>query len=197
VTQQARLGEEVSMSDRRNVTRRRLLEGGAVAAGLVWSAPAVRSVRLLDANGTPPPSSTTSTGTTPPMTTFDLVGSFADAIVAFDDPRLTFDDFVVLFAAPIGTSTMSLQVVVQRELDIGFLFIGGTFLIVAANGEISGEVTGGSATAADLRYQADLSITAGQGAFAGASGSATIFGSIIFSEASGDVLGTFTVPSVS
>jgi hypothetical protein len=108
---------------------------------------------------------------------------------------LTFDDFVVPFAAPIGTSTMSLQILVQRELDIGFLFIGGTFRIVAASGEISGEVTGGSATAANLSYQADLSITAGQGQFAGATGSATISGSIAFSTASGDIVGAFTAPN--
>jgi hypothetical protein len=116
-------------------------------------------------------------------------------MVVLSDSTLTFDDFVVPFAAPIGTSTMSLQILVQRELDIGFLFIGGTFLIVAANGEISGEVTGGSATAANLRYQADLSITAGQGLFADATGSATISGDIVFSNASGDIVGTFTVPN--
>jgi hypothetical protein len=183
------------MSGDRHVTRRKLLRGGAVAAGLVWSAPAIRSVRPLDVAGSPPPSSTTSTVTAPPPTTFELVGSFSDASTVLSDSTLTFDDFIVPFVAPIGTSTMSLQILVQPELDIGFLFIGGTFLIVAASGEISGEVIGGSATAANLAYQADLSITAGQGLFAGATGSATISGSIAFGTASGDIIGTFTVPN--
>jgi hypothetical protein len=46
------------------VSRRRLIEG-ALAAGLVWSAPSVRSVRLVSTSGTPPPETTTPTTFTP------------------------------------------------------------------------------------------------------------------------------------
>jgi hypothetical protein len=48
------------------LTRRDAIRGTAVAAGLVWSAPAVKSVRTLGTVGTPPPETTTST-TAPSM----------------------------------------------------------------------------------------------------------------------------------
>jgi hypothetical protein len=67
----------VMTNDGAGLARRRFLARSAVAAGLVWTAPAVRSVRLGQAEGTPPPNSTSwitsppesSTTTTPESTT--------------------------------------------------------------------------------------------------------------------------------
>jgi hypothetical protein len=55
--------------DGAGVARRKFLARSAVAAGLVWTSPAVRSVRLGQADGTPPPNSTswiTTVETSPP-----------------------------------------------------------------------------------------------------------------------------------
>jgi hypothetical protein len=62
----------VMADDEAGLARRRFLARSAVAAGLVWTAPAVRSVRLVQADGTPAPGSTspsTTEETLPPEST--------------------------------------------------------------------------------------------------------------------------------
>jgi hypothetical protein len=53
------------------VSRRTMLRGGAIAAGVVWTKPVASSVRLLATPGSPPPtsSSTSSSSTTSSSTT--------------------------------------------------------------------------------------------------------------------------------
>jgi hypothetical protein len=51
------------------LSRRRMLHGSAVAAGLVWTAPVAQGTRLLGAPGSPAPTSTTSTTFGEPTTT--------------------------------------------------------------------------------------------------------------------------------
>jgi hypothetical protein len=53
---------------RRSVTRRSVLQGGAVAAGVVWTTPIARSIHLVETPGSPPPTTTTE-ATVPTMHT--------------------------------------------------------------------------------------------------------------------------------
>jgi hypothetical protein len=60
---------------RRGVDRRTVLRTSALAAGLVWSRPVVRTIALQGATGTPEPATTSPTTATPPPTIVALIAS--------------------------------------------------------------------------------------------------------------------------
>jgi hypothetical protein len=70
-----------------------MLRSGAVAAGLVWTTPAIRSARLVAAPGTPPPTSTTtSSSSTPPSpVTFTPAAACTPTLGGSFDLELIFD----------------------------------------------------------------------------------------------------------
>jgi hypothetical protein len=161
------------------VTRRDVLAKGAVAAGFVWSAPAIRSVRALQAEGTPPRTTTTST---PTVTTYTFAGRFPEVpfsgIAAPDCFALS--EFVAnANLSTLGDSSIAVTFCAGEPSDPGppFAVKSGTFALSADGGSVSGTVTGGSVgpiAQQSASVHLDIAITAGTDQFAGASGTATI-----------------------
>lgn len=58
------MGDRDTMGDRDPSSRRRFLGTGTAALAAVWAAPGVRSVRLGQAAGSPPPGPSTTIGET-------------------------------------------------------------------------------------------------------------------------------------
>ncbi len=67
----------------RGVDRRTVVRTGAVAAGLVWARPVVRTVTLRGATGTPEPTTTTPTTAEPPPTMVVEAVSFCRGTAPF------------------------------------------------------------------------------------------------------------------
>ena len=97
------------------VSRRGLIEG-ALAAGLVWSVPSVRSVRFLSTSGTPPPGTTTTT--VPPETCSSIsFGPSSANGVSFPARSLLAGDTIVVHADhPVNGSPTPSQI---RALAFG------------------------------------------------------------------------------
>jgi hypothetical protein len=98
-------------------SRRDVIRNTAVAAGLVWATPAVKSVRMLGATGTPSPGTTTSTTLPPPSAcpTID-VDVFANG---FSLPGRPYDagDVLVVTVGPPASSPppTTIELLIVRE----------------------------------------------------------------------------------
>src|SRR5262245_30171125 len=68
------VGRSAMADERAGITRRAALRHAAVGAGLVWAAPAIRTVKLVRASGTAAPPPPTTTGTVP-VRTIDFAGT--------------------------------------------------------------------------------------------------------------------------
>jgi hypothetical protein len=165
-------------------TRRHFLRTGALAAGTVWAAPTVRSVRVLQAPGTPPSSSSTSTST--PSTTFTFEDSgFEETVPPEQHPRCTSSavfrvqfraDFVELGEGEV-TILACTVIVTGTEAELR----DGLVTVVLAAGALSGTGSGFiflerlPTPLPEFRVftQLDIEFTGGTGAFIGATGNAT------------------------
>jgi hypothetical protein len=180
--------------------RRIFLQRGGVAAGLVWSAPVVRSVQLLAAGGTPPPATTTTS--TPTAKTYVFSGTGTATAGASAGPcafnlALSFDANL----STLGQSNLSSLLCLPFGPGNSPI-LESAFVLVAQGEQISGTLTGQLTifpiTPSQVWAQIVLSllITDGTGMFAGATGTASFFAT--FMNPAGDtanLFGTFEVPA--
>jgi hypothetical protein len=164
-------------------TRRHFVRTGALAAGTVWAAPTIQSVRVLQTPGSPPPSST-STTTTPSRTiAFDNT-QFVTVVPTEDHPRCS-DAFKVAFSMPfseLGEGNVTILACIVNffppepsDLDDGLV------TIVFGNGVLSGTGIGSVIFERIIvpfpvfrtTTHLDIEFTEGTGALAGATGIAT------------------------
>ena len=185
--------------------RREVLRHGAVVAGLVWSAPTLRSVSRLAATGSPPPTST-------PTTTTSMQVSFAGTV-----PRTLLGPGTGACFGAIGTAAFNVTTELSSlgrctlafdmclfEGQTNDVLIGdGTFLITAAGGAIGGSIDSGVIRSVpplptDQPMQFDMTITSGTNQFAGATGTAEFVGVATpgppDNTVSGEVTGSFATP---
>jgi hypothetical protein len=191
------------MAGERRLTRRQAIERTALAAGFVWSAPAIRSVQRLTAPGTPPPSSSSSVPTT---TTYTFAGSFPDTTYTVNPGGpgcfgfTTFDFTADLTTLGVSNGSVEFCVEYSGSGDI-FPIVSGSFALSNADGSISGQVSGGQigpqiVSGFSTALHMDISVAAGTGLFAGATGTAVIDGVLLVTNhMTGDVSGTFDVPA--
>ncbi len=171
--------------------RREVLTGGAVAAGLAWSTPMIRSVNLTAIVGSPPPTSTT----IPEPTIYIFAGAFhAPGLLAQTDDCLLRGKYEgTAMLSSLGSSTIFLDFCVVATSS-PFALDHGEFRIEAPAGSVGGPVTAGF-----LEFDADLHlemvIDNGTGAYAGASGAATFDGALddtVVHGIKGDITGSFS-----
>jgi len=166
--------------------------------------PAIRSVRRLTAVGTPPPSSSSSVPTT---TTYTFSGPIPGTTYALLPPGACFSRNSFTFVtdlSSLGQSSVSVDICFGQPIGLQVPVNSGTFSLSAAQGSISGILTGGITGPVDpqnpqnpVPAHIDIAITAGDGAFADATGTAAIdaqFQLLLF-VISGGISGTFDVPS--
>ena len=192
------------------VTRRRVLAQGAMAAGVVWSTPVVRSVSRLGAVGTPaPPTSDTE----PSVTHYSFAGSVGGRDIDRTNGPCTFN-VVVTFTAELstlGTTDGRFELCVEVGQPLTFE-ASGTALLSAAGGTVAGTAVGNlvvhngpsmeSPPLTDVHLT--MTIAGGTGTFEGAVGTALyddreqLTGTDpehLFVVFSGELSGSFDVPS--
>ena len=187
-----------------DLRERDAIRNTAIAAGFVWTAPAVKSVRVLGSSGTPAPPTS---GTTPPTTVINFGGSMT-GIVSFFTVTVCGDTFPVFLDGDLtglGGATSSIEVCFDTSGApvTPFPIVGGAYSLALSGGGFSGPVTGGTmllgAVFLPNNIEADIAITEGAGDFAGATGTAhlsvTATGNSIPAPATGTLTGTVTVPS--
>jgi hypothetical protein len=190
--------------DGTGMERRKFLERGVMAAGLVWTTPVIRSVGRLGARGTPPPSSASSS--TPTVSTYTFAGSFPDTTYTVNAGGpgcfgfVTFDFTADL--TTLGVSNGSVEFCVGNlGSDIFPILSGGSFALSNADGSISGQISGGQVgpqivSGFSTALHTDISVAGGTGLFGGATGTAVIDGVLLITDQmTGDISGTFEVPS--
>ena len=181
------------------VTRRAVIRSTVVAAGLVWTAPAIPTVKPLDPTGTPPP--TSSSSTTPTSTTYTFGGPIQIAVRASAPQtgcELSADTEYQTSVVGIGLATVTEHYCVNRAPGNQFGVIG-PFTLSVSGGSLLGTVDGIYAFQfPPFPFHSDITITSGTGIFAGAVGSAVVdgngnnnFPSVI----TGEIAGTFDVPA--
>jgi hypothetical protein len=181
------------------IDRRKMLRGVAVGAGLVWSAPAVKSVRLLAAPGTPaPPTSDTE----PPMfTTYTFGGPFKATFVFLPpEPGCGSNgefDFPTNVDG-VGPATVAENICVNNGGG-PVVLLSGSFMLTVNGGTLVGTFTGtaGPPDGSGAPAHHDITITSGTGIFAGATGTATLDGTpgpSQFPVVQGTLSGSVTVP---
>ncbi len=174
-----------------------------MAAGLVWATPAIRSVRVLQATGTPPPATTNSP---PPPTVIAFSGVLNTSQGGLDDapdcPGFVLDVFGTTDLVPIGPTQLALQPCFMFPADAQNTYHpagAGHFVLTPTDGTIVGAVAGplGPNTAQQsLAINWTLRITGGTGAYAGATGTGTFVGALIdISQAQGTLSGTIEIPA--
>jgi hypothetical protein len=188
---------------RSKVSRRRAIQSAAVAAGFVWSAPAVRSVQRLTADvGTPPPGSST-TGA-PTVTRYTFSGEVTERTntpSAAGSPCII--GTVATFTAEptaIGTVSGLFRLCLVQLPVPGPVDITAEGSLTAPNGTLTGVATGTLAVVdapppaeAEWDLHLDIDITGGTGDYAGATGSATYdLDETAVEQAPGEFVVTFT-----
>ncbi len=193
------IGED-SDAARQAPARRDVLVTSAIAAGLVWSAPSIRSMRISRLIGSPDPASTTSG--TPTGTVID--GSIAGAgLTEFTTTPCYSESAYTLSGdlTTLGPSTVELTYCVVFDdtapISVAFVVVNGSFTITAPDGTLSGSIPGRHLDL-DLpafTFRLDLAIESGTSAYAGAQGDvhARIRLTQSFMQASGKISGAFTI----
>ncbi len=185
-------------------TRRQVIERGALAAGLVWATPALRSVRVLQATGTPPPATTSNP---PPPTVITFSGIVNTSQGGLDDapdcPGFVLDVFGSADLDPIGPTQLALQPCFMFPPDAQNTYHpagAGHFVLTPSGGTITGTVAGplGPTTAQQsLAIDWTLHVTGGTGTYAGATGTGTFVGELIdIGQAQGTLSCTIEPPFV-
>jgi hypothetical protein len=161
----------VSFAHRALTRRRALTAGGAAAvAGVAWATPAVRSLPLQGATGTPPPASTT----LPPQPTIhDVAGSVTGSWSPL--PGFPTATLRVTASGDLGVLGVGdLEMLVQFPGSSATGPFDGNFTITFGSGTVSGAAAGTSLTGQPPPLVALLSTTltieGGTGDLAGASG---------------------------
>jgi hypothetical protein len=167
------------------VSRRKVLQRSGVAVGLVWSAPLVQSVRVLQSGGSPPPSSTTTTTPQPTRLTFTGPFTVRNQNIDSADPACPFarwriDATANLAGQPGDIELNPAEFQLDFCVDIG-AFSGGTMSLSLPGGDLTGDLTFGSyfpgGTVGQFEPQElnlTFDVTGGTGTFTGASGSVLI-----------------------
>jgi hypothetical protein len=169
----------------REFSRRRVLQGGGVAVGLVWSTPIVNSVRVFQSAGSPPPSSTTTTTPQPNRLTFSGLFTVRSQTIDLFDPACGFarwriDATADLTGQPMDIAVNPAEFQLDFCADIG-AFSDGTMSFGLPGGDVTGDLesgfyspggTVGQFVPQELSLTFD--VTGGTGAFAGAGGSVHI-----------------------
>jgi hypothetical protein len=155
--------------------RRRVLRGVAVGTGLVWSAPAIKSLRLVRATGTSPPTSSSST-TAPTFETVPFT-SRASKDLAVDESTHTAVWDVDMNLSNLGMSHVHVEFVYGGPTGTTIPIVSGTIAITPATGEFSGHLTSGLI---DLAFAFQITmhfdVTSASGAYTGATGQASVIG---------------------
>jgi hypothetical protein len=193
------------------ITRRQAIERTALAAGLVWSAPAIRSVHRVAAGGTPPP--TSSSSSVPSTTTFTFSGAVTlPARLGPTDPACVenLDWHGPVDLSPFGQGNLALAICLGALDGSGhYPLIHATFDLSVSDGTVSGPSTSGTVgplvsfppPEVTVPFHIAFAINGGTGAYDGASGTANLDGTYFSSSDGGspdqfigDVAGTFDVP---
>jgi hypothetical protein len=175
----------------REFGRRDVLQQGAAAAGLLWTAPALSTIRVAQDVGSPPPDTTSTTQPSPVLLTF--AGTFAVRSQNVDlfDPscdfaRWTIDATADLDGQPPEVDLEPASLALDFCALIGF-FEDGELLLDLPGGVLTGDLTSGTYTPRSMPLNPSelamtFAVTAGTGPFAGATGSleagATWFGEL-------------------
>ena len=160
---------------------REVLRHSAIAAGLVWSAPTVRSVSRLAATGSPAP---TTTATTTTSTQVSFVGPVPRTLLgpgtgacfgAIGSAAFN----VTTELSSLGQCTLAFDMCLFEGQTNDVLIGAGTFLITAAGGAIGGSIDPGVIRSvpplpSDQPMQFDMTITSGTNQFVGATGTAEL-----------------------
>jgi hypothetical protein len=165
------------------MNRRQMIERGALAAGFVWSAPAIRTARALGAPvGSPVP---TTTSSTPQLTLYRLDapidgwgagGADVPDCPATEGLRWTFT------SVPPDLGSIAIVVDFCGPLNLAQPFGPYPFTLQASAGSVSGTITGlftiqqPPPPLGAVVFHFDLVIATGTAAFAGATGNAAIDG---------------------
>ena len=165
--------------ERSRLSRRNVLAHGAIAAGLVWSKPVVRSVGRLGAVGTPePPTSATNP---PTSTTYTFGGPSEGTFVNLPqtEPGCVLNgefDFPTNVDG-VGPATVAENICVNNPAG-PVVLLSGSFTLTANGGTFVGTFTGtaGPPDGSGAPAHHDITITTGTGIFAGATGTATLDG---------------------
>jgi hypothetical protein len=187
-------------------TRRAAIRSTAVAAGLVWTAPAMKTVRVLGTPGTPPP--TSSSSSVPSTTTFTFSGNVVlPNGFGPDDPACAFnlDWHGPVNLAPFGPGNLALAICLA-DLDVNtnrFPVVHATFDLSVSDGTVSGPFTSGEVgppfggpVEIFTPFHLVFEINDGTGAYSGANGTASLDGdfSTVSNQFVGVFSGTFDVP---
>jgi hypothetical protein len=174
------------------LSRRTAIQRGAMAAGVVWTTPVLKSVRAMQANGSPPSSSTTSD---PGPTTVDISGAITGTLLVssltppFAPFFFHFDGTITVPAVGDGTFTFDATITNEPVVE-------GPITVVFAGGTLAGDLLVEMPVADGLPMH--LTFTGGTGLLAGATGQADGFIAMIsqgtFFTLDGTVAGTLEIP---
>ncbi len=160
-------------------SRRNVLRTGALGAGLVWAAPAIRSIDVDDRFiGSPGPNATTTTDTTPTILNFS--GQFDATGAATNPPECAVRQVATsssFAAGDLGNATLEFDACLNGVFNV----TGGMFTITTGAGTLTGTLDSGTVTllaTPPLPYDFAGTITGGTGDFTGATGNVGIAGGI-------------------
>jgi hypothetical protein len=182
------------------LTRRAAIRSTAVAAGLVWTAPAMKTVGVLGVSGTPPPPSSSSS--VPPTTTYTFGGDVVlPSVIGPNDPACVYnlDWHAPVNLSPFGPGNLALQICLL-ELDPAtdrFPLVHATFDLSVSDGTVSGPSTSGIVgppisfppPEIFVPFHLVFEINDGTGAYSGAIGTASVDGD--FNSTTGQFVGVF------
>jgi hypothetical protein len=176
------------------LSRRTAIQRGAIVAGVAWTAPVVKSVRLLQASGSPPPSSSTTTEPSGP-TTVDISGAITGTLRASSfTPPFTplffhYDGTITVPGIGDGTFTFDATVTTEEVVE-------GPITVTFAAGTLVGDLFFTMPVAQGIPMR--LNFTSGTGNLAGATGHADGFIAMVsqssFFTLDGSVTGTLDLP---
>lgn len=187
------------MADDHVLTRRDSIRNAAVAAGLIWSAPVIRSATMLGAVGTPVPPTSTTMGN-PTVTHYEFRAFFlapnglgppvAGCPGGTSDITYTAD---IIDAGPAAVAQHTCLAEIRFPLTVT-----GTLTFTRPDGTIDATFAGSGspdATGSEIDFDTDVVVDGGTGRFAGARGAGT-FTSRLFNstgEVDGRLDGSFDV----
>jgi hypothetical protein len=176
------------------LSRRKAIRHGALAAGVVWTAPVLKSARVLQTTGSSPPSSTTTTDTGP--TTVDITGAITGTLMV-SSPTPPFAPFVFHFDGTItvpgvGDGTFTFDETVTNEPTVE-----GPITVTFSTGTLVGDLLV-EMPAPNGTLPTHLTFTGGTGSLAGATGHAdgsiTMTSQSTFFTLEGSVAGPLEIP---
>jgi hypothetical protein len=182
--------------------RRAVLKGAALAGGLVWARPMLRSIEVVRAAGSAPPPTTTAP---PPPTVITFSGIVNTSQGGLDDapdcPGFVLDVFGTADLDPFGPTQLALQPCFMFPADAQNTYHpagDGHFVLTPSGGTLVGTVAGPlgpSSPQQSLEIDWTLHVTGGTGTYAGATGTGAFVGQLIdISQAQGTLSGTIEIP---